>query len=63
MATKLGLSDRYTFTGKHYIVKDGKRSLFNLDMDQTESNNLIGVYLERADQMETEYQKWLAEME
>ena len=42
-----------------YIVKDGKRFLFNLGMDQTESNNLIEVYLDRADKMEAEYQKWL----
>ena len=40
-----------------YTVIDSERYLFNLDMDQTESNNLIGVYPVQADQMEMEYIK------
>lgn len=46
-----------------YIVENGKRYLFNLDMDQTESNNLVNKYSSIAEKMEVEYQKWLGEVE
>lgn len=49
--------------GWKYIVEDGKRFLFNLEMDQTESNNLVERYPLKAEEMETRYQEWLKDVE
>lgn len=50
-------------SGWKYIVENGKQFLFNLDMDQTESNNLMNKYPAIAKEMEVEYQNWLEEVE
>src|SRR5690606_2485907 len=49
-------------SGWKYLVKDDQRFLFNLDMDQTESHNLIDRYPEKAEQLETEYKKWVEDV-
>ena len=46
-----------------YFEKGEKKYLFNLNIDPTESNNLINIYINEAEQLRSKYQNWLYDIE
>ncbi|WP_375586285.1 sulfatase-like hydrolase/transferase [Cyclobacterium xiamenense] len=46
-----------------YHVVNGERFLFHLNLDPLEKTNLIHVYPDKAECLERDYDKWLAEIE
>jgi arylsulfatase A-like enzyme len=48
--------------GWKYVVDEGKRYLFNLNQDITESNNLVNIYPAIADSLERNYKQWLRDV-
>jgi len=46
-----------------YSEKGGNRYLFNLNQDPTESNNLINIYNNEAEQLRSKYQEWINDIE
>jgi len=49
--------------GWKYMVYENDRFLFNLDMDKTESNNLIEHYPSIVEEMEIAYKQWVNKVE